>query len=109
MKIDNDFAPTTITDWVTLCGTLAQAKGFNLTAIDQQLLLIVSEVVEAHDVYRNRTGLAGHYEEAISEELADIVIRVFSFCFGNGIDLEAAIIRKNATNEGRPYKHGKDF
>jgi|ABSO01.1.fsa_nt_gi Predicted pyrophosphatase len=108
MKIDNDHA-ITITEWVILCGTLAQAKGFNLTAIDQQMMLIVSEVSEAHDVYRNRTGLAGHYEEAISEELADIVIRVFSFCFGNGIDLESAIIRKHAINAGRPIRHGKDF
>lgn len=101
--------PSTVTEWVVLCGTLAQSKKINLTAIDQQMMLIVSDVVKAHDAYRNRTGLAGHYEEEISDRLAAIAISVFSFCFGNGLDLEAAIIRKHAINEGRPYLHGKDF
>ncbi len=45
--------------------------------------------------------------EGLPSELADIVIRVADNCHALGIDLEAAILRKMAYNEKRPYKHGK--
>lgn len=72
-------------------------------------MLIVSEVSELHNVYRNRTGLAGRFEDEVRKEAADIAIRLFSFCLGNGIDLERGITEKHEINKGRPYRHGKDF
>jgi len=48
-------------------------------------------------------------QEHIAEEMADIMIRVADFAGYFGIDLEAAILRKMAHNETRPYRHGKAF
>lgn len=45
----------------------------------------------------------------LEEELADIIIRVFSYCHGNNIDIEQAIIKKIVINQNRPHKHGKGF
>ena len=47
--------------------------------------------------------------EKLAEELADIVIRVFSFCSLNDIDLENAIIEKMKVNQLRPALHGQKF
>lgn len=44
--------------------------------------------------------------EGLPSEMADIVIRVADNCEALGIDLEAAILRKMAYNETRPYRHG---
>ena len=44
--------------------------------------------------------------EGIPIELADVVIRVMDMCEHYGIDLWAAIERKNAYNRTRPHKHG---
>jgi NTP pyrophosphatase (non-canonical NTP hydrolase) len=48
-------------------------------------------------------------DEAITEELADIVIRVLSYSGGNGLPLGQAILRKMAINETRELRHGKQF
>lgn len=45
----------------------------------------------------------------LEEELADIIIRVFSYCHGNNIDIEQAIIKKIVINRNRQHKHGKGF
>jgi NTP pyrophosphatase (non-canonical NTP hydrolase) len=45
----------------------------------------------------------------LPEELADIVIRVFSFAGGNGIDLQKAIDDKIEKNMTREHLHGKRF
>ncbi|KYC47852.1 MAG: hypothetical protein AMQ22_00216 [Candidatus Methanofastidiosum methylothiophilum] len=45
----------------------------------------------------------------MSEELADIVIRVMVYAEGNGIDLEKAILEKMKINEQRPKLHNKKF
>jgi len=50
-------------------------------------------------------------EAALLEELADIVIRVFSYVGGNGQgeDFVAALVAKVEKNAGRPILHGKAF
>ena len=46
----------------------------------------------------------------MEDELADIIIRVFSFCGAFKIDLETAIARKMEYNKARPKdRHGKRF
>ncbi len=65
------------------------------------IALIHSELSEALEAYRKRKDA-----DAIAEELADVVIRVADLCGYLGINLEAAVERKMAYNETRPYRHG---
>lgn len=48
---------------------------------------------------------------ALYEELADVVIRVFSYAGGNGHAQTLAdnIVAKMAKNKSRPHRHGKAF
>jgi NTP pyrophosphatase (non-canonical NTP hydrolase) len=48
-------------------------------------------------------------KEKLSEELADICIRVFSYCGSNDIDLEEQILKKMEINRKRPILHGNKF
>jgi len=93
-----------------------------------KLLLIVSEVVEAHDEIRNgRAANETYYPtarpnedgtwaewgtfkpEGVPSEIADTVIRCFDFAGTEGFDLGAIILEKLAYNSTRGYKHGKQF
>lgn len=125
-----------------LCGETAASKGFHddrpfptdySTAEDHQkaltnwqgnkLLLIVSEVIEAHDEIR--TGHAAdetyyplasaeperevHKPEGVPSEIADAVIRCFDFAYTEGFSLADIIIEKLAYNATRERLHGKAF
>lgn len=72
--------------------------------LDSKLMLITGEVAEAEDALRHDKG-----NEAVGEELADIMIRVADLAEWMGIDLTNAIQSKQAYNETRPHKHGKRF
>lgn len=48
-------------------------------------------------------------KEEFLEELADICIRVFSFCSILELSLEKSILEKMEKNKKRSYKHGKKF
>jgi NTP pyrophosphatase (non-canonical NTP hydrolase) len=87
-----------------------------------KLLLIVSEVAEAHDEIRNGRAadetyyptksvheFGTHKPEGVPSEIADVVIRCFDFAGTEGFDLGQIILEKLAYNETRPYKHGKKF
>ncbi len=80
---------------------------------EQRLMLIVSEVVEAHDDHRHGCGIqdlyldsAEHGPKGIPSELADIVIRVADLAETYGIDLGAAIGYKMLYNKDREHMHG---
>lgn len=79
-----------------------------------QLALIGCEVSAAIEVLRT-TGswlpASEHVPEisALSEELADIIIRVCDLAGAAGIDLERAVALKMQYNAGRKYRHGKAF
>jgi NTP pyrophosphatase (non-canonical NTP hydrolase) len=80
----------------------------------------VMDFVVSMAIFENRRE-GNFYEELIREpfklkqpnnlpeELADIAIRLFSFCGGNGIDLQKAIDDKIEKNMAREYLHGKRF
>lgn len=65
------------------------------------LMLIVGEVAEAMEADRRNEG-----RERVTEELADVCIRIFDLCGDYGFDLEAAIHKKMEYNLTRTYKHG---
>lgn len=54
-------------------------------------------------------GYRNQKPEGVAVELADAVIRIADLCGHLGIDLDAVIRLKMTYNEGRPYKHGKQF
>jgi NTP pyrophosphatase (non-canonical NTP hydrolase) len=80
----------------------------------EKMLLLVSEVSEALEEFRDHRGLREIYynpeapkkPEGIPIELADVAIRLLDFCEANGIDLEEAIAEKHAYNLTRPFRHG---
>jgi hypothetical protein len=140
-----------------LCGSTAASKGFhddrpsvpaNPTTAGQRaqveeaakalanwqgnkLLLIVSEVIEAHDEIRSGHAadetyyptkqattdawLAGESDsmlykpEGVPSEIADAVIRCFDFAYTEGFSLADIIIEKLQYNATRERLHGKKF
>jgi NTP pyrophosphatase (non-canonical NTP hydrolase) len=65
------------------------------------LCLIHGEISEAMEADRRGEGW-----DRVTEELADVCIRVFDLCGMLNLDLEKAIREKMEFNKGRSYKHG---
>ena len=90
------------------------AKGFydNPRSVGDLLMLIVTEVAEAFEEYRNGSQPGEIYKgaddkpEGVPVELADVCIRIFDFCGRYDIDLEAVIVQKLDYNLTRSFKHG---
>ena len=72
--------------------------------IPELVALIHSEASEVLEGYRNRIPEGQH--GCISEELADIIIRVFDMAEALKIDIIGAVERKHKINIARPYRHG---
>lgn len=113
----------------------AAAKGFyegGRRNFGEVLMLVVSELAEALEEYRNGHGPNEVYEnlldisgtetkpipygssniscpkpEGIPIELADALIRILDICGAYGIDIDTAVRLKMAYNLTRPHKHGK--
>lgn len=71
-----------------------------------KILLIHTELSEIVEALRDPKTCS---KEEVSEEFADVVIRVVDLCEQMGINLEVALARKVEKNRERPYKHGKVF
>lgn len=82
---------------------------------DQKLILIMGEVIEAHEEYRSNDNLKHVYyrddgkPEGFEFELADVFIRLMDLAGALGIDIGARVAEKHAFNQTRPYKHGRNF
>jgi NTP pyrophosphatase (non-canonical NTP hydrolase) len=136
---------TGLTQLQELCGSTAASKGFHDdrpfsdTTADRRdlanwqgnkLLLIVSEVIEAHDEIRSghaadetyypvkgtpdadlgvKFSLVPSKPEGVPSEIADAVIRCFDFAYTEGFSLADIILEKLQFNAQRPYKHGRSF
>ena len=104
-------------------GEIARYDAANLrNYYANKLLLVVSEVVEAHDELRKGRAIDETYyptkdegfaapfkPEGVISELADVVIRVMDFCDEAGLVLPAMIQEKLAYNATRNHMHGKAF
>ena len=103
-------------------------------SIPERLMLVVGELAEALEEYRNDTptryvvrqepdpesaiGCRVNWitepmlwekdekPEGIASELADAVLRIMDICAEQGIDLGQMIAIKHKYNKTRPYKHG---
>lgn len=98
-----------ITDWAIRKGWLVPSDPPR--DLLHQLMLVVSEVAEACEAYRNGNPPCGRTNMShishVEEELADTVIRLFQLAGEHGFKLSEAIILKMDFNESRPHKHGK--
>lgn len=88
--------------------------------IPEKLMLVVSEVSEALEVYREGVNPSLSYLTAVrradgsivskpvgfDSELADAAIRIFDLAEHLGIDIERAIEEKHEFNKTRPHRHG---
>ncbi len=78
--------------------------------ITKQLMMIVSEAVEVMEAIRKDKG-----DEAIADEMADIIIRTLDLYAGLAehgyvvASLDYAINKKAGFNKERPEKHGVRF
>jgi NTP pyrophosphatase (non-canonical NTP hydrolase) len=72
--------------------------------VPELLCLLHSEISEGLEAYRNNVpeGEKG----CLSEELADVVIRIWDMSFALGIDIIKAVEKKHKENLERPYRHG---
>lgn len=78
----------------------------------RSMALTMTEIAEAVEAYHKGTqyDMSEHQGlelTQLSEELADIVIRVADEAQTQGVDLETAIVKKMAYNVTRPRLHGK--
>jgi len=76
--------------------------------IGEVLMLIVTELAEAMEAYRDGDAESEKIPafSKLEEELADAIIRILDFAGGETLDIEGALRAKMVYNEGRPYRHG---
>jgi hypothetical protein len=72
------------------------AKGFNVTNVPMEFMLMVEEAGEAFSAWRKDRGDLGG-------ELADVTIFLLGLAQMNGIDLGAEVEAKLDANEARAY------
>jgi NTP pyrophosphatase (non-canonical NTP hydrolase) len=72
--------------------------------IPELLCLLHSEVSEALESYRNNVSEGDKH--CLSEELADLVIRIWDMAEALNIDIAMAVNKKHKFNLKRPYRHG---
>ena len=79
--------------------------------IGEKIALMHSELSEALEGLRAANPPDKHCPEFTSAEveLADVIIRIFDLCGRQGWKIGDALVAKYTVNQGREYKHGKEF
>ncbi len=90
-----------IAEWREKKGFLTPSKLSENHDVLAKLMLVVSELGEAAEAVRHQD------QENFEEEIADTIIRLLDLTGTMGIDIEDALRKKMAINEGREYMHGK--
>ena len=77
----------------------------------ETIALIHAEVSEVLEALRDGNPSSNKIMDysSVEEELADVVIRIMDWSFGNDFDVAAAIEAKVEYNEDREFMHGKAF
>ena len=95
------------------CHSIAVNKGWwdELRNDGELIALMHSELSEALEGLRHGNPPSEHIPEftAVEEEMADLLIRVMDACAGRGWRLGKALVAKIEFNNGRAYRHGKNF
>lgn len=91
---------------------IATSHGFTGALVLEDFMLMVSEIAEATEAFREGREPSAWWSnnckpEGIPSEMADVIIRVLHFCGKHGIDIEQIVEEKMAYNRSRPFKHGK--
>ena len=90
----------------------ARQKGWwkddNTSEDGVRIALMHSELSEALEAMRNGNPYSKKIPnfEHVTEEMADVVIRIMDYCERRELCLAEAIIAKHHHNIGRPFKHG---
>lgn len=77
---------------------------YNPSIVPEKLMLIVTEVAEAMEAFRDENIYEDH---GLAEELADIIVRVGDLAAYYNIDLDAVVEEKVKKNAKRPAGHGR--
>jgi NTP pyrophosphatase (non-canonical NTP hydrolase) len=95
----------TIPALVKRCHETAKSKGWwDTDRNDGEIIALMhSELSEALEALR-KEDVAN-----LTEELADVLIRIFDYCGARNLNIEKALLEKMEKNKARPYKHGKRF
>lgn len=107
--------PKDISDWIATVGEVARNNGWgqNRRSILERLALIYEELGEATGALRIGMGEVTEISvdttgkpEGFAIELADVVMRIFTLCHEEEIDLENAMRTKLDFNRSRSWRHG---
>lgn len=82
-------------------GTINRVAVNNPSIIPEKLMLVVTEIAEAMEGFRDGD------EENVKEEIADSIIRLLDIAAYLDMDVRQEIAAKMVTNEGRPHMHGR--
>lgn len=91
--------------WSEICTQARERAGFKTRweNMPTKLMLVVSELSEAMEAYRDNN------HEHFNEEIADTFIRLFDICGTLHIDIDGQVDTKMRINKLRPLIHGRIF
>ena len=103
-----------LSDIQTMVGNTAAKKGWDEREVPfpETIALVHSELSEALEEWRKGWDEDELYfredgkPEGLLMEMADAVIRIMHWAEVHDLDLEDAILRKDAFNLTRPFRHG---